>query len=95
MSRIFNKVKREEYKLDTLLDRHQQQREWFFNNPTAENYRRQMVPFYLLEPECNKYPRYIDHSNINTSLTIDYKLKSVRIKLSEGIESIIALASGS
>ena len=90
LTKIYNKVKREEYKLDTLLDRHQQQKEWFFNNSTAESYRRQMIPFYLLEPECNKYPRYIDHSNINTSLTIDYKLKSVKIKLSGAIENMLS-----
>lgn len=45
---IDNKIKREEYKLDQLLDRDKMNEKWFFKNTTAESYRRQMVPFYLL-----------------------------------------------
>ena len=68
---IENKLKREEYKLDILLDRDDHQNNWFFTNETVNNYRRQMVPFYLLEQETNQYPTYIDNSNIDQSLTED------------------------
>ena len=68
---IENKLKREEYKLDILLDRDDHQNNWFFSNETVNNYRRQMVPFYLLEQETNQYPTYIDNSNIDQSLTED------------------------
>jgi hypothetical protein len=34
----------------------------------AERYRRSMVPFYLLEMESNRYPIYIDNSNLNANL---------------------------
>ena len=66
---IENKINREEYKLDTLLDRDEHQKVWFFSNETVNNYRRQMVPFYLLSYESNQYPTYIDNSNIDKSLT--------------------------
>lgn len=36
-----------------LLDRKKHADEWFFQNETAQTYRRQMVPFYLLEQEAN------------------------------------------
>ena len=44
-----------------------------------------MVPFYLLEMESNLYPVYIDNSNIDESLTSDFKIHEIRIKMSESI----------
>lgn len=35
--------------MEELLDREKNYSEWFFQNETAQNYRSQMVPFYLLE----------------------------------------------
>jgi hypothetical protein len=45
---IRNKIARETYKMDELLDRKTQENEWYFGNETAKSYRNQMVPFYLL-----------------------------------------------
>ena len=44
-----------------------------------------MVPFYLLEMEANLYPVYVDNSNIDESLTNDFKIKEIEIKLSDSI----------
>ena len=44
-----------------------------------------MVPFYLLEMESNLYPVYIDNSNIDESLTSDFKIHEISIKMSESI----------
>lgn len=54
---------------------------WNFDNPTADRYRRSMVPFYLLVMESNKYPIYIDNSNLNGSLTTDFKIKLVTVEV--------------
>ena len=82
---ITNKIKREEYKMDQLLDRSKHSQKWFFQNEMAQNFRRQMVPFYLLEMEANLYPVYVDNSNIDESLTNDFKIKKIEIKLSDSI----------
>ena len=44
-----------------------------------------MVPFYLLEMEANLYPVYVDNSNIDESLTSDFKIHEIQIKLSDSI----------
>ena len=44
-----------------------------------------MVPFYLLEMEANLYPVYVDNSNIDESLTSDFKIHEITIKLSDSI----------
>ena len=66
--RIDIKIARDRYKVDCLLDRNEQDSKWQWKNPTVENYRRMMVPFYLLEEECNPYPVYTDNSTINPYL---------------------------
>ena len=86
---ITNKIKREEYKMDKLLDRKTNNEKWFFQNETAQNFRRQMVPFYLLEMEANMYPVYVDNSNIDESLTDDFKINEIHIKISDTIERTI------
>ena len=82
---ITNKIKREEYKMQELLDREEHYTRWFFQNETAQTYRRQMVPFYLLELEANMYPVYVDNSNIDESLTHDFKISEIIIKISDTI----------
>ena len=44
-----------------------------------------MVPFYLLEQEANMYPIYVDNSNIDESLTSDFKISKINIKVSHTI----------
>ena len=44
-----------------------------------------MVPFYLLEKEANMYPVYVDNSNIDESLTMNYKIGTIKIKVSHTI----------
>ena len=75
--KITNKIKREEYKMDQLLDRRTHYSKWFFQNETSQSFRRQMVPFYLLEMEANLYPVYVDNSNIDDSLTNDFKIHEI------------------
>ncbi len=74
-SQIENKIKREEYKIQELLDHKKFSEIWEFKNPVADRYRRSMVPFYLLVMESNRYPLYVDNSNLNGNLTNDFKLK--------------------
>ena len=38
--KITNKIKREEYKMDQLLDRKEHYQKWFFQNETAQCFRR-------------------------------------------------------
>lgn len=45
-----------------------------------------MVPFYLMEMEANMYPVYVDNSNIDESLTNDFKIHEIRIKISDSIK---------
>ena len=71
--------------MDQLLDRHDHFKEWFFQNETAQIFRRQMVPFYLLEMEARLYPTYVDNSNIDESLTNDFKIHTIQIRLSDSI----------
>ena len=82
---ITNKIKREEYKMQQLLDREKHYKKWFFQNETAMSFRRQMVPFYLLELEANMYPVYADNSNIEESLTQDEKIAEIIVKISDTI----------
>ena len=89
---IENKIKREEYKIDQLLDRQQHQNEWFFQNEYARNFRSQMVPFYLLEVEASRYPVYVDNSNIEKSLTDDFKINTITIIMSESIKETMVLS---
>ena len=57
-----------------LTDREKFSKNWHFENPTSDRYRRSMVPFYLLEMESNRYPIYIDNSNLNANLTQNFKI---------------------
>jgi hypothetical protein len=84
-SGIENKIKREQYKIDQLLDRKEHGEKWHFQNETARTYRQTMVPFYLLQPEASKYPTYVDNSNIDKSLTDDFKIANITIRLSSSI----------
>ena len=51
--KIPNKIKREKYKVDELLDRKEHETNWDFQNAAVNDYRRRMVPFYLLGDESN------------------------------------------
>jgi hypothetical protein len=61
---VLNKIRREEFKIDTLLKRNTKQEEWNFQSEAALGYRHAMIPFYLLDRECSEYPRYVDTSNL-------------------------------
>ena len=76
-------------KMDELLDRKTHEKEWFFQNETAKSYRNQMVPFYLLQVESDKYPVYVDNSNIDESLTKDFKISSIRVNMSVSIKETL------
>jgi len=82
---IENKIKREEYKISELLDKPKFSKIWHFENPIADYYRRSMVPFYLLVMESNKYPIYIDNSNLNGNLTNDFKIRHVTVHVSSRV----------
>ena len=88
--RIDNKIAREMHKMDQLLDRDTHEGDWFFQNETAKSYRLQMVPFYLLEVESDQYPVYVDNSNIDESLTKDFKIGSININMSASITETLA-----
>lgn len=75
--------------MDQLLDRQDHNNKWYFENETAQSFRRQMVPFYLMEMEANMYPVYVDNSNIDESLTNDFKIHEIRIKISDSIKRSI------
>ena len=64
-----NRIKRGIYKIDELLGRKEHEEYWDFNNEMVEDYRRRMVPFYLLGEESNRYPVYVDNSDIDLSFT--------------------------
>ena len=57
---LLNRINREEFKIDALLGREDMQATWNFNSEAAQEYRRQMIPFYLLNREAEKYPVYLD-----------------------------------
>ena len=86
---IDNKIAREMHKMDELLDRSTHEKEWSFQNDTAKSYRNQMVPFYLLQVESDQYPVYVDNSNIDESLTKDFKINSININMSESIKEAL------
>jgi hypothetical protein len=44
-----------------------------------------MVPFYLLEMESNRYPIYIDNSNLNQNLTTNFKIKQLTIHVTHNV----------
>jgi hypothetical protein len=48
-----------------------------------------MVPFYLLEEESNKYPMYIDNSNLAPNLTSDFKIRTLNISVSDEVLATI------
>ena len=48
---IRTKIKREEYKLNYILNRDVKEEEWEFNNEAVWNYRCQQFPIYLLQQE--------------------------------------------
>jgi len=82
---IENKIMREEYKLSELTDRQKLSEDWHFENPTSERYRRSMVPFYLLEVESNRYPIYVDNSNLNSNLTTNFKIKNLTVHVTQAV----------
>lgn len=61
---ILNKIRREEFKIDNLLNRTEKQTNWDFDTEYAQIYRHQMIPFYLLEKEANEFPLYVDNSTL-------------------------------
>ena len=82
LAAVDNKIKREEYKIDSLLGRAQKQEEWDFKSPDAHRYRRRMLPFYLLEKESNAYPVYVDNSdmkNMKTQKVRAYKICEITV----------------
>ena len=94
---ISNKISRELYKIDELLDRQEHESNWNFQNEAVSEYRRRMVPFYLLEGESPQFPVYIDNSNIDTTLIEDRSdrsptsgitIENVHINMSEGMHNI-------
>jgi hypothetical protein len=48
-----------------------------------------MVPFYLLVMESNRYPIYIDNSNLNGSLTTDFKIKQVTVQVTSRVNEML------
>jgi hypothetical protein len=44
-----------------------------------------MIPFYLLEMESNRYPTYIDNSNLNANLSKTYKLARLTIHITDTV----------
>ena len=48
-----------------------------------------MVPFYLLQVESDQYPVYVDNSNIDESLTRDFKICSIDINMSESVKETL------
>ena len=94
---ISNKINRELYKIDELLDRNEHEGNWNFQNEAVQEYRRRMVPFYLLEGESPQFPVYIDNSNIDSTLIEDRNdrspsagitIENVHINMSEGMHNI-------
>ena len=71
-----------------MLDQEKLDKIWDFNNTTADRYRRSMVPFYLLVMESNKYPIYVDNSNLNPNLTTDFKIKLVTVQVTAKVNEI-------
>ena len=74
---IESRIKREMYKIDKLLDREKMQTNWNFRkeNQIVDDYRRSMVPFYLLGEESSSHPVYVDNSDIPMSMTGDKNLE--------------------
>ena len=94
---ITNKIRREMYKIDELLDRKEHEVNWNFQNESVTEYRRRMVPFYLLEVESPQYPVYIDNSNIDSALIEDKNnsepssgitIENIQIHMSESMNNI-------
>ena len=85
VNRIDNKIARDRYKVDYLLDRAEHERNWEWQGQSVENYRRMMVPFYLLEEECNPYPVYTDNSTLTVGISQSHQLKSIKVLLGESI----------
>jgi hypothetical protein len=61
---ILNKIRREEFKINNLLNRSEKQTNWNFDTENSQTYRHQMIPFYLLEKEVNEFPLYVDNSTL-------------------------------
>ena len=47
-----------------------------------------MVPFYLLVMESNKYPIYVDNSNLSGNLTSDFKIKLVTVQVTAKVRDM-------
>ena len=48
-----------------------------------------MIPFYLLENESNKFPVYVDNSNISPNLTKNFKIRLVNVIIGGQVQSSI------
>lgn len=59
---------------------------WSFkNNPNAEAFRKQMLPFYLLKDDSGgKHPRYVEQSTLSQNLS-EYTSISLTVYLSREI----------
>jgi hypothetical protein len=79
LDRVENKIKREEYKIDSLLERSSKQNNWDFDTLDVHRYRRRMIPFYLLEKESNAYPIYVDNSDLKMSQNKEKKQKNTKV----------------
>jgi hypothetical protein len=78
---ITNKIKREEFKIDSLLNKKEKEESWDFQNSNVISYRKKMIPWYLLDKECNDYPLYLDRSSIELPKDkSNYKLDDIIIK---------------
>jgi len=78
-SAIESKILRSEYKIDALLDRKKKEGNWDFQNDDANEYRRRMLPFYLLMKESNDYPVYVDNSDLKLKMSECKKVKNFKL----------------
>ena len=100
---IESKKKREKYKIDDLLDRQEQEKRWDFYNPenkAVDEYRRQMVPWYLLNVESNQYPVYVNNEDFEMGLMTGGEnferpqssttIENIKINMSESVSTNLA-----
>jgi hypothetical protein len=79
LTAIESKIRRSEYKIDALLDRKKKESKWDFQNDDANEYRRRMLPFYLLEKESNEYPVYITNNDLKIKMSECKKVKNFKL----------------
>jgi hypothetical protein len=61
---VMNKIKREEFKIDKLIDRREKELNWDFTNDNVTTYRRSMIPLYLLHLEASSFPIYLSQTTL-------------------------------